>query len=180
MRRGFTLLELLTVVAGMVIVLGLMVSLARHVRGSSADALTSQLLAHLDRALREYLAKHPSATPALPLLLNDHEQPDEAALQLRAVENNRAWVRTLLRELRKQSIEDDFPIAQLPVWLYDERSLHDPWGTPVVLMPRGHPLLGMTAGDRAFFLSAGPDRRFLTRQDNLYSYESSGLNEVLR
>jgi hypothetical protein len=29
----------------------------------------------------------------------------------------------------------------------------------------------MALGDRPFFVSAGPDRRFLTREDNLYSYE---------
>jgi prepilin-type N-terminal cleavage/methylation domain-containing protein len=180
MRRGFTLLELLTVVAALVIVFGLMVSLARHVRGSSAVALTSRLLADLDAALRDYQSGHPGSVNALPLLTDDQDQADEAVLQLRALENNRAWVKALLRELRQQSTEDDLPLAQLPVWLYDERSLRDPWGTPVVLMPRGHPLLGMSAGDRAFFLSAGPDRCFLTREDNLYSYESRGLNEVLR
>ena len=33
----------------------------------------------------------------------------------------------------------------------------------------------MASGDRSFFFSAGPDRKYLTRQDNLYSYESDAI-----
>ena len=40
-------------------------------------------------------------------------------------------------------------------------------------MPHMHPLIGMPFGDVHFFFSAGPDRKFLTRDDNLYSYETS-------
>ena len=47
-RTAFTLLEMLTTVAVLVIVLGLMVSLARHVRERAAVALTKDLIRRLD------------------------------------------------------------------------------------------------------------------------------------
>lgn len=184
MRRGFTLLELLTVVAALVIVFGVMVSLARHVRSSSAEQLTKRLLSGLDRALHRHEAAHADVPLSPPLLLDGDDPVDEPVLLQRATQNNRAWVRALGGELLRESRSDPAgvvdPLGELPLWLYDERSLRDAWGTPIVLMPRGHPRIGMDAGDRAFFLSAGPDRCFLTRQDNLYSYESRGMSESPR
>jgi hypothetical protein len=50
--------------------------------------------------------------------------------------------------------------------------LDDAWGGPVVFMAHQHPSIGMAPGDRPFFFSAGPDGRYLSREDNLYSYES--------
>lgn len=179
MRRGFTMLDVLVVVAALVIVLGLMVSLARYVRSSSSEQLTERLLADLDRALHRYEAAHAGKPPTLPVLLAGEETADEVTLRQRATQNNRAWVRALSGELLHEARPDvgaiADPLGELPVWLYDEVSLRDAWGTPIVLMPRGHARIGMDAEDRAFFLSAGPDRRFLTRQDNLYSYETRGL-----
>ena len=34
--------------------------------------------------------------------------------------------------------------------------------------------------DAFFFVSAGPDRQYLTRQDNLYSYETSNFSKIPR
>src|SRR5688572_25886225 len=53
-RRAFTLIEMMTTVAVLVIVLGLMVSLARDVRTRSADRLTKDLLARLDTLVEQY------------------------------------------------------------------------------------------------------------------------------
>src|SRR5436305_6543773 len=53
-RRGFTLIEMLTTVAVLVIVLGLMVSLARDVRNRSAERLTKDLLRRLDLLVAQY------------------------------------------------------------------------------------------------------------------------------
>ena len=50
-RRGFTLLEMLTTVAALVILLGLMVDLARYVRNDSSVKLTKQLLYQCDLLL---------------------------------------------------------------------------------------------------------------------------------
>src|SRR5438552_946186 len=57
-RPAFTLIEMLTTVAVLVIVLGLMVSLARHVREKSAQALTKNLLRRLDGAMTEYVRRN--------------------------------------------------------------------------------------------------------------------------
>src|SRR3954470_17522401 len=53
-RAAFTLIEMLTTVAVLVIVLGLMVSLARDVRTRSAERLTKDLLARLDTLVEQY------------------------------------------------------------------------------------------------------------------------------
>src|SRR5438270_7231739 len=58
-RLGFTLIEMLTTVAVLVIVLGLMVSLARDVRTRSADRLTKDLLRRLDELVRQYQSRLP-------------------------------------------------------------------------------------------------------------------------
>jgi hypothetical protein len=64
-------------------------------------------------------------------------------------------------------------LSDLPASIYNEASLLDAWGSPVVLMPAMHPAIGMAPGNGYFLFSAGPDRRFLTRDDNLYSYDQS-------
>jgi hypothetical protein len=63
--------------------------------------------------------------------------------------------------------------GELPISIYDEATLRDVWGVPIVFMPGRHPQVGMAPQDAPFFVSAGPDRRFRTRDDNLYSYETS-------
>src|SRR5438067_12261011 len=60
---GYTLIEMLTTVAVLVIVLGLMVSLARHVRERAAVALTKDLLRRLDQAVAQYAARHDVKLP---------------------------------------------------------------------------------------------------------------------
>src|SRR5437773_9232659 len=57
-RRAFTLIEMLTTVSVLVIVLGLMVSLARDVRNRSADRLTKDLLRRLDLLVAQYKARN--------------------------------------------------------------------------------------------------------------------------
>jgi hypothetical protein len=171
-RRGrlgaFTLIEMLTTVAALVILLGLMVSLARHVRARSADTLTRDLLVRLDREL----AKRPELLIELnrvPLLVDTaSESHDEAALQRAAAENSRAFVRVWRMGTGGVVVRDQ------PVSIYDEATLRDAWGTPIVYVAAGKPNVGIAPQGRAFFLSAGPDRRFITLLDNLYSYEYSG------
>src|SRR5436853_6587535 len=53
-RKGFTLIEMLTTVAVLIIVLGLMVSLARYVRDASAQAVSKALLRQLDHLMAQY------------------------------------------------------------------------------------------------------------------------------
>ncbi len=187
---AFTLIEMLTTVALLVIVLGLMVSLARDVRNRSSDRVTKDMLIKLDRMMARYIDRNAGALPAVAPLLAEpmptataptvtaptttaptatppvsstpadapaaQTAPAESVLKPAALLNNAQ----LARALRAQADPGDLA-----------PSFFDAWGSPVVFMPRHHPAIGMAGGDRFFFFSAGPDGRFLTREDNLYSYE---------
>jgi prepilin-type N-terminal cleavage/methylation domain-containing protein len=168
-RRAFTLIEMLTTVAVLVIVLGLMVSLARDVRNRSAERVTKDMLARLDRMMAQYVERNaqqlPAVTPLIPPVPAGADptvvppEPSDEEL-LRAARANNADFSRVLRA--HATLDDANP------------SFFDAWGNPVVFMPRQHPLIGMAGGDRFFFFSPGPDGRFLTREDNLYSYERGG------
>lgn len=165
---AFTLIEMLTTVAVLVIVFGLMVSLARDVRQRSAVDLTGQLLAKLDVLTGQYLQQYGALPSVFPFLSPGQHPPDEQTLRENARLNNEQFVRLLRGSsgLAKQ-------LNDLPSSIYNEASLLDAWGTPVILMPAMHSAIGMAPENRYFLFSAGPDRRFLTRDDNLYSYDQS-------
>ena len=166
---------MMTTVAVLVIVLGLMVSLARDVRTRSADRLTKDLLARLDSLVEQY--RRPLRTlpedqrriyPSVHPLVTAEGPNEEPRLRDNAAANNRELIRTL----RNQMDLAGGPFNDLSIANYNEVNVLDAWGSPIVYMPSQHPLIGMAAGDRSFFFSAGPDRKYLTRQDNLYSYEA--------
>jgi len=186
-RGGFTLTEMLTVVAALVIVLGLMVSLAWDVRRQSAERLTKDLLVKLDALMAQYAARHnrqlPQVTPFVETsnaaeatrpggawLKAEEDLPDEEQLLETAQLNNRDFVLALRAEAAEPSPELFGPLAGS---MYDEVMVRDAWGTPIVFMPAMHPAVGMALENRPFFFSAGPDRKFRTRDDNLYSYEQT-------
>jgi type II secretory pathway pseudopilin PulG len=177
---GFTLLEMLTTVAALIILMGLAVSLAREVRRRSADELTRDVLAQLDIMLRRYEARHDGAIPAVAPLIpvgpfrsptttsaDSLTLPDAATLARTAGQNNR----DLVEAFRRSGGFADELFGKLPRTMYDDQTLRDAWGQPIVFMPTMHPQIGMAEGNRPFFFSAGPDRDYLTREDNLYSYE---------
>jgi prepilin-type N-terminal cleavage/methylation domain-containing protein len=181
-RRAYTLIEMLTTIAILVIALGLMVSLARRVRAQSARALTESVLLKLDGLMAQYVSRHhqlPVVAPFVPEVKEDKGDKlatvavaaaakiEEPMLQRSALRNNRE----LVHVLRGQSNLGGSAFSDLPISLFDEVTLRDAWGTPIVFMPKFHPDVGMAPNDRYFFVSAGPDGHFLTRDDNLYSYE---------
>ena len=141
-RRAFTFLELLTTLAALVIVMGLMVSLARHVRATSADQITRETLRQLDAAIQVYVGRLPAVDPPA-------AQANETTIAAYAERSN-AIVRALARS--------DSPVV-------------DAWGNPIAYLPSQNPEIGMAPQNRPFCFSAGPDGRYLTRGDNLYSYE---------
>lgn len=176
---------MLTVVAALIIVLGLMVSLAWDVRRQSSERLTKELLVKLDALMGQYIAvnkRMPQVTPLVrgigtntttqPALVAsrpaEEELPSEEALRAAAEINNKDFVLALRSEAAGPSPELFGPLSGP---MYDEVTLRDAWGTPIVFMPAMHPAIGMALGNRPFFLSAGPDRSFRTLEDNLYSYE---------
>lgn len=167
---AFTLIEMLTTVALLVIVLGLMVSLARYVRNRSATQLTREVLANLNDAMTSYRKTHGAdASPPVNMIADPGaDLPDEQTLLRAAEANNRKFVAAL-----RANLGDKF-WQELPGTIYDRQMLRDAWGTPIVLMPAKHNAIGMAPGDTSFFFSAGPDRMYHTRQDNLYSYEVAG------
>jgi type II secretory pathway pseudopilin PulG len=203
-RRGFTLIEMLTVVAALIILLGLMVSLAWDVRRQSSERLTKDLLRKLDVLMAQYVARHkqlPQVTPLIetraagraapqpaskPALHGarlqtrpaDEELPDEETLLTAAEMNNREVVMALRADAIAAGAGPSPELfGPLNGPMYDEVTLRDAWGTPIVFMAEMHPAIGMALGNRPFFLSAGPDRSFRTLEDNLYSYEQ-GAPEV--
>ena len=172
-RGGYTLIEMLTTVAVLVIVLGLMVSLARHVRVQSATVLTKDVLARLDAMAAQYQLQNGGAKLPVPGLLDGRgyaTAADEADL----MHSTRTMNMLLVRFLRSAKLLSAGQGAELPITVYDGTTLRDAWGNPLVYMPTQHPAVGMDprAGDRGFFFSAGPDGKYLSIKDNLYSYEA--------
>jgi type II secretory pathway pseudopilin PulG len=166
-RGGFTLVEMLTTVALLIIVLGLMVSLARYVRRRSAEDLTRKVLINLHGAMLDYAGRH--GPPVIGSFV-EGRNVDEATLQRTAIVNNREVVRFF----RSQKDLSSKAFRDLPLSIYDEVTVRDAWGTPVVYMPSWHGQIGMAPNNEWFFFSAGPDRQFLTRDDNQYGYEALG------
>ncbi|MGA2496741.1 MAG: type II secretion system protein [Tepidisphaeraceae bacterium] len=165
-HRAFTVIEMLSTVALLVILLGLMVSLARNVRHRSSEKFTRQVLAKLDNAARRYAALEDELARQIPPLIGRGETgTDEQLIRRHALENSQAFVRVFRQET------GGAVFAELPLSVYDESTIRDAWGTPIVYMAPGAANIGMAPQRRAFFLSAGPDRTFTTLLDNLYSYE---------
>jgi len=162
--QGFTLIETMTAIAILTIALGLMVSLSRHVRAASADGLTKEILHRLDAAMAMYVHQNGSI-PSVALFIGEQQMPPEAQLRRSAERNNEALVRALKSAALFTGHFDDLSVAY-----YDEARVRDAWGSPIVFMSRMHPAIGMNAKGW-FFFSAGPDRQYLTRDDNLYSYD---------
>jgi prepilin-type N-terminal cleavage/methylation domain-containing protein len=185
-RPAFTLIEMLTVVAALVIILGLMVSLARYVREKSANQLTQELLQRLEDVTRQY-RQRTGRLPDVPAILAPDEQHSllEQNVTAAARANNAKFVETLKSEFARTGLlehgRDKGGFGDLPISLYNGRILCDAWGSPIVFMPKEHPAIGMAPfrpGDAEdapafFFFSAGADGRYLSRDDNLYSYEQA-------
>ncbi len=183
-KSAYTLVEMLTTIATLIIVLGIMVALARYVRAQSADELTKSMLRELDELMSEYQRRTETMVTSIHPLIdpNSSQRLNESELQQRARKNNQQVVAILKSHLARPVSDEEVsnetrsrpPFGDLPIGLYDEVTLRDAWGTPIVFMPDMHREIGMAPRDRPyFFFSAGPDGRYLTREDNLYSYELS-------
>jgi hypothetical protein len=150
-----------------------MVSLARYVRNELAVEATRDLLHRLDAMVQQYMARHdgkiPEVEPFVPPAIPADALPDEQTLQQRAIANNRG----IIEALRQDGLLQDEAFGRLPESSFNpgEPGIRDAWGTPIAFMPSMHQGIGMALQDRPFFFSAGPDLRFLTQENNLYSYE---------
>ena len=133
------------------VLLGGMVSLARHVKSRGAEELTRQRIEVL-RQRAELLWDDPESDfveRPMPKALNE---PDLLAWAT-------AGSAQLLAKLSKydESVRPDV--------------FYDAWGTPIAVAPRDGRQLGMSPNGHPFLVSAGPDRLFLSQADNLYSYD---------
>jgi hypothetical protein len=161
---------MLTTVGALIILLGLMVSLARSVRSASAQQLTKDLLRKLDQLMAQYESRHDGREPVIAAFIPQAEKDlTEAVLQHNAYVNNRQLVAVLRADAGLSAEQETF--GGLPDAIYNEAVLRDAWGTPIVYMAQMHPSIGMAPQNHRFFFSAGPDGQFLTQEDNLYSYE---------
>lgn len=169
--RAFTLVEILLMAAVLWIVLGLLISLSHHVRSRSAAADTAALLWRAHKAL-------PVAT-SLPPALN----LDDLSANSQLADHNRTLVQALRdTDPSPRGDSDDSALAfwsRLPRSMYDGELLRDAWGTPIVLARGDDQRLGLPPARRDYCLSAGPDRNFLTREDNLFSFEQGQPPEAL-
>jgi type II secretory pathway pseudopilin PulG len=162
---GYTLVELFLTVAVLMMLLGLVVNMGNRLRQESLDRQARHQLQRLTAAIDRYAAEHagrlPDVTPlidpaGLAPLADPTATGDPPALRAAAARNRDDVRRALGWPPEPDAARDP---------------LTDPWSTPIVLMPKQSPAIGMAPGDRFFFVSAGPDRQFLTRADNLYSYD---------
>ena len=164
---GFTLLEMLTTVAVLIILLGLMVDLAGYVRNRSATDLARLVLGGLDDAMQSYHDTYKTYPPISAFTAGADFSEDEDTLLKNARQNNRDFV-TILSTTGLLKADK---IAGLSASNFDGATLLDAWDMPIVFMPASHGKIGMAPSDRGFFFSAGPDRLYKTREDNVYSYE---------
>jgi hypothetical protein len=140
--------------------LGLMMNISSRLRRESTEAFTRATIQQLTSAMDQYTAGNAGQLPDIPELVEPGQKLDETVLLTHAYSNNGAFVRLL-------------GLKQNPA-RYPSLSggiLTDPWGTPYVFMPHQNQAIGLAPQDRSFFFSAGPDRKFLTKDDNLYGYE---------
>jgi type II secretory pathway pseudopilin PulG len=174
-RRGYTLVELFLTLAVVMIILGMMINLSKRVRSESADKATRQILSRLTVLIAQYNTTY-GDYPPIRAFIPERHRPTEESLQNTALANNADLVRYLdLKSLATKNKNSDDPLFSSLRQIDPKTTLlEDPWGSPVVFMRRQNPAIGMAPGDAFFLLSAGPDKLYLTREDNLYSYEDSG------
>ncbi len=182
LTRAYTLVELFLTLAVLMVVLGMMINLSTRVRRESADRVTRQMLAELQGRMAQYRRDNDGQLPPVTAIIGPIQVPNEADLQVAARLNNADFFRCLrLGELANRRTTGDDPLANAVRQANASTTgasvplLEDPWGTPIVFMPGQSPLIGMAPGNVFFFVSAGPDRQFLTHDDNLYSYDETVL-----
>jgi hypothetical protein len=172
-RRGLGLIELLTIVAVLTIGLAFMVSMARHVRSTSANELTRKRMQAIARAVHEADGRGVDVTTRFPpdTARSDRRVGDrEGVLQALAQLSSRNLASQLAGEPAAAGSAADL-LARADIAARGIPELNDAWGRPIALLPGQVADVGMAPDDGPFLVSAGPDGRFLTLADNLYSYD---------
>src|SRR5687767_15329573 len=113
-RRGFTLVELLTTIAVLVVVFGLMISLANFVRNTSATELTTSLLRKMEEQLAAYSRRAEGKLPVVKLVDPQPGQMEEQVGRM-ARQNNEELVKALGSTVNLATTA----FAELPSSVYD-------------------------------------------------------------
>lgn len=165
LRRGLGVIELLALVAILAVAFALMAATAGHVRSNSAMELTRKRMAALTEATAGLMER--GIDPRTPITFPSTHNSDAA------LEDN--LVRFALESSRRLGKS----LAEQPESLLAKAigtpELRDAWGRPIALLPQQFAAVGMAPEDGPFLVSAGPDGRFLTLSDNIYSYDLPAL-----
>ncbi len=182
-KRGAGLLSLIVLLVAAVVGLMVAVSLARHVRATSSQELTRARILAAAHLVEDRLSASPDLVSQLQLgrsgaggkpppagrvqrkgTADAASQPGESLdeLQLRTTAMNNA---------RQLSSARPTPAGSAEVVNTDPAGWRDAWGTPLLVLAGQASQIGVSPEDTPFVVSAGPDRRFLTKLDNLYSYD---------
>jgi type II secretory pathway pseudopilin PulG len=145
--------ELVATLLALVIFATLAIELAASVRRRSGEQATAAQIARVQAAAAAYRQQH-GTWPNVLLMLSATER-DAASPVLAA----RA-------ELAAEQLADALKIDPP----------RDVWGSPIVLVTLPHRALGLSPGGDPFLMSAGPDGNYLTRGDNVYSYEAATVS----
>lgn len=168
-RRGLGLIELLTLVSILMVALALMVGTARHVRSASSTELTRKRMLALADAAGAAIAR--GIDPTLPVSAPVAGGGQEERFQRFALQSS-VRLDAAIATRREAKADSARPIANaIAAAAAGRPELDDAWGRPIALIPRQEPQLGMAPDDGPFLVSAGPDGRFLTLSDNIYSYD---------
>ncbi len=191
-RPGFSLIEMLIVMALVVVLAGLTVVVGRSVIGKAKVDQCRQVLQAPDATLTEYQAEK-GAVP--PFVRRAYKAPDgigsyglstrrEVAVYLdqvkgyAGIDKQLGTIDSAFLVKREQIYTDLAGYPYAGVVADDPRpSVRDPWGMEILYI---HPhednedafrAFGKPLNERPYFMSAGPDGEYETLEDNLYSYE---------
>lgn len=191
-RGGFSLVEMLMVIALVVVLAGLTVVVGRSVVAKSKIDQCRQILQALDATLTEYQAEKGAIPPFVRrayLPPRGTGGPDrrtwrEVAVYLEQVKGYTGIDKQLgtidasFLVKREQIYTDLAGYPYAGTVTDDPRpSVRDPWGMEILYI---HPTaenedafrtFGKALNERPYFMSAGPDGEYETVGDNLYSYE---------
>lgn len=199
-HRGFTLAELLIVIAIIGLLVTMTVLVGRSVVGKGKIDQAQQIMLVLDQALSEYQAE----TGSIPAFReDDYNPPTGVPGRERDI---RKEVAVFIGQAKGYStidkmlgaIDSQFLVKRNAIYadlidhayagtisVDDDRpSVRDPWGMEILYI---HPhrdnedafeLLGRPVNDRPYFVSAGPDLLYHTIEDNIYSYEAVDRSNV--
>jgi prepilin-type N-terminal cleavage/methylation domain-containing protein len=152
-KYGFTLIEMLTVLALIVILASMVIGVASHIDARAKRDQIENTFVLLDSALQEY---HQFRDEFPEQLEQNHANAAAHTEYLYNELNSVPDSRTILEKINDSLIENRYAAAGAPVTAIPE--IYDPWGT--ALDYRYSP-----GENFPLIVSAGPDKKFGTADD---------------